>query len=157
MSPSLSLRPAARSTFVSHFGLHGDHSALLVRERPRETAEAEVFALHGAFDPAAADRLAAALRGLSPSALPLTLDLRGVSALDEALPTRLLKLHRELSLLRPVSFLVADDGPVPALLCRLGLEERFGVGPAKRLPPLPPAVPVFPLAEKPAPRDYAVS
>ncbi len=153
--PSSLRHTVAHASFVSHLGLqHGDYSVLLVRERPSRTAACERFVLHGAFDPAAVERLAAALRGLPPSALPLTLDLRGVTSLEESCLPRLLKLRRELSGQRPVSFQIADDGPVPALLSRLGLEERFGFVPA-RLPLKRTAAPVFTAAEKTVPRETA--
>ena len=153
-SPS---RRAVRTTFVSHLGIHsGDQSTLLVRERPSRSAASECFALHGAFDPPATDRLAAVLRGLPASTLPLILDLRGVSVLDDMLLTRLLKLQRELSVQRPVSFQITDDGPVFSHICRLGLEERFGLEPARLLPKQPIAS-VFALAEKPCAREFAVS
>ena len=145
LSSSLSTvasRRSVRSTFVSHLGLHpGDHSYLLVRERSARTAAGEHFALHGAFDAAAMDRLARTLRGLS-SAAPLALDLRGITALDEASVTRLLKLRRELSEFRSVTFQIADGSPISALLCRLGLEDRFGLTPA-RLPLKRTAAPPF--------------
>lgn len=148
LSPSFR-RTAAHTTFVSHLGMHGgDHSILVVRERPSKTALLETFALRGAFDSQAAERLLRSLRELVPSALPLVLDLRGVSALDEAFATRLLRIQRELSAGRSVSFQVADAGPVYSLLCRLGLEERFGLEPAKRLLPKQPAVAAFSHAEK---------
>lgn len=137
-------RRSVRSAFVSHLGSHpGDRSFLLVRERPVKTAACEHLALHGAFDPAATERLYQSLRDLTPSALPLVLDLRGVTALDETLLTRLLTLRRELSVRRAVSFQIADEGPVPALLCRLGLEEKFGLS-AARLPLRRTAVPAAP-------------
>lgn len=149
-------RHSARSTFVNHFGLHpGDHSYLLVRERSVKTAAGEHFALHGAFDPAAIERLAQSLRGLS-SAAPLALDLRGITALDEASVTRLLKLRRELSESRSVTFQIADDSPVAALIGRLGLEEKFGLVPV-RLPLKRTAAPTFSPAEKSASREFAVS
>ncbi len=147
-SPSPSRR-LARTTFVSHLDIHsGDHSTLLVRERPARTTSSECFVLHGAFDPAATERLVVTLRELPSSLLPLVLDLRGISALDDALLTRLLKIQREMSVQRPVSFQVTEDGPVFSLVCRLGLEERFGLGTAKRLPPKQPSAPVFSLIEK---------
>lgn len=147
LSPSVSRR-LARTTFVSYLGIHsGDQSSLLVRERPGRTASSECFTLHGAYDLAATERLAAVLRGLPSSSLPLVLDLRGVSALDEILLTRLLKLQRELSASRPVSFQMTEDGPAYLLVYRLGLEERFGLEPA-RLPPKRPSAPVFSLGEK---------
>lgn len=161
--PSSASRRLARTTFVSHLGIHsGDQSTLLVRERPNRSAASECFALHGAFDPAATERLATILRGLPSSSLPLTLDLRGVSVLDDTLLTRLLKLQRELSAQRSVSFQVTEDGPVFSLVCRLGLEERFGFEPAKRLPPKQPSASVFSLveksnAEKSKLREFAIS
>ena len=163
MAPSLSSsssivasRRSVRSTFVSHLGLHpGDYSFLLVRERSVKTAAGEHFALHGAFDPAAIERLAQSLRGLSPAA-PLVLDLRGITALDEASVSRLLKLRRELSEARSVTFQIDGDSPIAALLRRLGLEERFGLAPA-RLPLRRTAAPTFSPAEKTASREFAVS
>ena len=164
MAPPLSsslllsvLRRSARSTFVSHLGPHpGDHSYLLVRERPVKAAVCEHFALHGGFDPAAAEWLSHYLRGLPPSSLPLVLDLQGVTTLDEAFLARLLKLRRELSDIRPVSFQIEDDGLVAAFIRRLGLEEKFGLVPA-RLPLKRPAAPVYVLAEKAVSREFAVS
>lgn len=142
--PKSASRRQGRSTFISYLGVQpGDHSCLLVRERSATTAAYEHFALQGGFDPAAAERLSHSLRSLPPSLLPLVLDLRGVSALDEAFLARLLKLRRELSDHRPVSFQIADDGPVSALICRLGLEEKFGFLPA-RLPLRRTAVPAAP-------------
>ncbi len=156
-SPLSALRRSVHSTFVSHLGLHpGDHSCLLVRERSTKTAVTEYFALHGVFDPAATERLARSLRGLPPSALPLTLDLRGVSALDEASLLRLLKLRRELSGFRSVSFQIADDSPVSALICRLGLEERFGLTPVRLPPRCTAAASALSPAEKSAAREFAI-
>ena len=155
---SSSLRRSARTTFVSHLGIHsGDQSSLLVRERPARSAYSECFALHGAFDPPATERLAAVLRGLPASPLPLVLDLRGVSVLDDVLLTRLLKLQRELSVQRPVSFQITEDGPVFSLVCRLGLEERFGLEPVKRLLPKQPVAQVFAVPEKSTVREFATS
>ena len=155
--PLSASRHSVRSTFVSHLGLHpGDHSCLLVRERSARTAACEHFTLHGGFDPAAAEHLFHSLRGLPPSTLPLVLDLQGVNTLDEAFLARLLKLRRELSDFRPVSFQIADDGPVAALICRLGLEEKFGLTPP-RLPLRRTAVAVFAPAEKIMSREFAVS
>ncbi len=162
MAPSLSSSlqqsspQSVRSAFVSHLGVQpGDRSFLLVRERAAATSAREHFALHGAFDPAAVERLSWSLRCLS-SALPLVLDLRGITALDEASVTRLLKLRRELSDHRSVSFQIAEDSAVSALICRLGLEERFGLAPA-RLPLKRTAAPTFSPAEKTASREFAVS
>lgn len=153
---SSSLGRSARSLFVSHLSVQpGDRSVLLVRERPVESAVCEHFTLHGAFDSAATERLSCSLRGQS-SALPLVLDLRGIIALDEASVTRLLKLKRELSAYRPVSFQIADGSPAAIILCRLGLEESFGLAPA-RLPLRRTAVPGFASAEKSLPREFAVS
>lgn len=142
--PNSASRRQGHSTFISHLGVQpGDHSCLLVRERSAKTASCEHFALHGGFDPAAAERLFHSLRGLPPSSLPLVLDLRGISALDEAFLARLLKLRRELADLRPVSFQIAEDSPVSALISRLGLEEKFGLMPA-RLPLRRTTVPAAP-------------
>ncbi len=150
--PQSSSRRSVRSTFVSHLGVQpGDHSYLLVRERAAATSAGEYFALHGAFDLAAVERLSCSLRG--QASLPLVLDLRGVSALDEAFLARLLKLRRELSGSRPVSFQIADDSQVSALICRLGLEERFGLAPA-RLPLRRTAAPINAPAQKPS-REFA--
>lgn len=158
LPPQSLRRSAVRSTFVSHLGIqNGDHSFLLVRERPRRAAACEYFALHGAFDAAATERLAAALRGLPSTALPLILDLCGVSALDEAFLTRLLKAQRDLAPHRPVSFQLAGDDPAAVLIYRLGLEERFGLEIVKR--PTLKRTPVnhFPTAEKSASREFAVN
>jgi hypothetical protein len=126
---------AARTTFISHLGIHpGDRSSLLVRERPGKFLSAEQLALHGTFDVFLHDSLHRALLGLSHSTLPLVLDLRGVCALDEGFLLRLLKAQRELAPHRSVSFQIADAGPVPALIQRLGLEARFGLELPKRLP-----------------------
>lgn len=137
MAPSLShtaARIASCTTLTSHLGTQpGDGSFLLVRERGR-TFTSECLALHGAFDASVHERLHQALLGLSQSALPLMLDLRGVSALDEGFLRRLLKMQRDLATRRAVSFQVAADGPLPPLIHRLGLEERFGLEPVKRLP-----------------------
>ena len=133
MAPSLS-RPAARTALISHLGTQpGDGSFLLVRERGT-LSTSECLALHGAFDGSVHERLHQALLGLSQSSLPLLLDLRGVSASDEGFLLRLLKVQRDLAARRTVSFQVAADGPLPPLLRRLGLEERFGLEPVKRLP-----------------------
>lgn len=133
MAPSL-LRPAARTTFVSHLGTQpGDGSFLLVRERGK-TSASECLALHGAFDGSVHERLHQALLGLSQSNLPLLLDLRGIVALDEGFLLRLLKVQRDLTARRIISFQIAADGPLPPLIYRLGLEERFGLEPVKRLP-----------------------
>ncbi len=137
MAPSLSrpaARTAARTTLISHLGTQpGDGSFLLIRERSK-TSPSECLALHGAFDASVHECLHQALLGLSQSSLPLLLDLRGVSALDEGFLLRLLKMQRDLATRRAVSFQVAADGPLPPLIHRLGLEERFGLEPVKRLP-----------------------
>ncbi len=133
MAPSLS-RIAVRTALISHVGTHpGDGSFLLVRERGK-TSALECLALHGTFDGSMHERLHQALLGLSQSALPLVLDLRGVCVLDEGVLLRLLKVQRDLAAQRTVSFQIAADGPLPALIRRLGLEERFGLEPVKRLP-----------------------
>jgi len=137
MAPSLSrtaARTAARTTLTSHLGTQpGDGSFLLVRERSMASTS-EYLALHGAFDGSVYERLHQALLALSQSGRPLVLDLRGVRALDEGFLLRLLKVQRDLAARRTVSFQVAADGPLPPLLRRLGLEERFGLEPVKRLP-----------------------
>ena len=133
MAPSLP-RSAARTTLVSHLGTQpGDGSFLLVRERGK-TSTSKCLALHGAFDASVHECLQQALLGLSQSDLPLMLDLRGIVALDEGFLLRLLKVQRDLAPRRVVSFQIAADGPLPLLIYRLGLEERFGLEPVKRLP-----------------------
>jgi hypothetical protein len=159
MAPSLR-RSAARTTLVSHSGIHhGDRSFLLVRERPAKTAAGECLALHGVFDQAVYERLHLTLLALSHSILPLVLDLNGVSALDEGSLMRLLKVQRELAPRRAVSFQIASDGPVPPLIRRLGLETRFGLEPLRPLPRTRTAVSPFPVAarndaEKSINRDF---
>ena len=149
MAPSLR-RSAARSTLTSHLGIpHGDRSFLLVRERLGKSAAGECLALHGAFDQSVQERLHQTLLGLThsmaESSLPLVLDLCGVSALDEWVLARLLKVQREMSP-RPVAFQIAEDGPVLPLIRRLGLEERFGLEPVKRPVLIRTAVPAFPVS-----------
>ena len=151
-------RSAARSTLVSHVGNHhGDRSFLLVRERLVKTAPAEHLALHGVFDQAAYERLYLTLLSLSQDALPLVLDLRGISTLDEGLLARLLKVQRELAPSRSVSFLVAPEGPVLPLIQRLGLEERFGLEPVKRQPLKRTPVPVLVPAVKQNSHDFVTN
>jgi len=133
MAPALS-RPAARTTLTSHLGTQpGDGSFLLVRERGKASTS-EYLALHGAFDASVHESLHQALLGLSQPSLPLVLDLRGICALDEGFLLRLLKVQRDLATRRVVSFQIAADGPLLPLIRRLGLEERFGLEPVKRLP-----------------------
>lgn len=145
MASSLS-HSAARTTLVSHLGIQpGDGSFLLVRERgPASTfgSASECLALHGAFNGPMHERLHQALLGLSQPSLPLVLDLRGVSALDEGFLLRLLKVQRDLAARRTVSFQITADGPLPPLIYRLGLEERFGLEPVKRLPQPQPLAPL---------------
>ena len=161
MAPLLR-RCATRSTLVSHLGAHhGDRSFLLVRERPGKTSAGECLALHGVFDQSVHERLHLTLLSLSQSTLPLVLDMRGISALDEGSLMRLLKVQRELAPRRSVSFQIAADGPVLPLIQRLGLEARFGLEPIKCLPLKRTAVPAFPTAridtEKSITRDFVVS
>ncbi len=148
-------RPVAHvsSTYVSltsHLGIHsGDQSFLLVRERPSPISAGEHLALHGVFelsDVSVHERLQRTLRPLASGSGPLTLDLRGVCALDEAFLLRLLKTQRELAPRRAVSFQIAEGGPVLPLIKRLGLEAAFGLEPARPLPKpslaaLPPMTP----------------
>ncbi len=141
MAPPLS-RSAARTTLVSHLGIQpGDRSFLLVRERSGKMSSAEHLALHGAFDVSLHESLHQTLLGLSHSTLPLVLDLCGICALDEGFLLRLLKVQRDLTAQRSVSFQIAEDGPVLPLIRRLGLEERFGLERLKRLPLKRTAVP----------------
>ncbi|MGI4788877.1 MAG: hypothetical protein ACRYFS_08500 [Janthinobacterium lividum] len=146
MPPALR-RSAARSTLVSHLGVHhGDRSFLLVRERTGTLTSGECLALHGTFDLLVQDRLHLTWLSLSHSILPLLLDLRGVSALDESFLARLLKIQRELASLRPVTFQIAEDGPVMLLIRRLGLEDRFGLELTKPLPQKRSAALAFPVS-----------
>ena len=165
MAPTLR-RSAARSSLVSHLGIqHGDRSFLLVRERPGTQSAGECLALHGAFDQAVHERLHTALLTLAQSPLPLVVDLRGISALDEGFLMRLLKVQRELTSRRTVTFHLSDDGPVLSLIQRLGLEERFGLEATKRLPlkrnAVPALTPTYPVSrpetDKTIQRDYVAS
>lgn len=151
-------RAAACSTLTSYVGTqHGDRSFLLVRERPSASSSAECFSLSGTLDQAVYERLHLSLLDLSRSRLPLVIDLSAISAIDEGSLLRLLKVQRELSSDRAVTFHFGDSGPVLPLISRLGLEERFGLEPRKRLPLTPAAAFAVSRAdpEKSVSRDFA--
>ena len=141
-------------SLTSHLGIYsGDQSFLLVRERSATNSSGEHLALHGTFDLSDVfvhERLHRTLRPLATGSGSLTLDLRGVCALDEAFLLRLLKTQRELAPHRAVSFEIAEDGPVRLLIKRLGLEASFGLEPARPQPkPSPTALPPMTLTRRP--------
>lgn len=126
-----------RSTLVSHEGLHGDHSFLLIRERPGPVPSGDQVILRGDFGAPARGRLAAFLAALPVAdRQPLYIDLRRVTSLDEGCLRLLLRARRSQAAYRSVIFQVAEAGPVRETIGLLTVGKSLGVQKSLRPKPM---------------------